>query len=323
MGILDGPGLFPLFGTHRFFHLSMRSCRRQFLRQSAAAVAALAAGCATTPKKPPFEISLAEWSLHRELFGRRMTHLEFPRVTRQEFGIGAIELVNQFMMQQAADRAFLKEFKNQADGEGVRILLIMCDGEGSLGDPDPAKRRQAVLNHHKWAEATKYFGGHSIRVNAATGDTGSYAEQQDRAAEGLSQLSEYCATLGLNCIVENHGGLSSNGEWLSGVMRKVGKPNCGTLPDFGNFQIRPGDWYDRYLGVEQLMPFAKAVSAKANDFDAAGNCVETDYPRMMKIVMDAGYRGYVGIEYEGEILAEREGILATKRLLERVRSAMA
>ncbi|MCW5560074.1 MAG: TIM barrel protein, partial [Verrucomicrobiae bacterium] len=183
--------------------------------------------------------------------------------------------------------------------------------------------RQAVLNHHKWADAAKYFGGHSIRVNAATGGVGSEVEQQDRAAEGLSQLSEYCATLGLNCIVENHGGLSSNGEWLAGVMRKVGKSNCGTLPDFGNFQIKEGEWYDRYLGVEQLMPFAKAVSAKSYNFDAAGNCVETDYSRMMKIVTGAGYRGFVGIEYEGEILGEREGILATKRLLERVRSQLA
>ncbi|MCW5558986.1 MAG: twin-arginine translocation signal domain-containing protein, partial [Verrucomicrobiae bacterium] len=131
----------------------MNSSRRQFLRRSATAVAALAAGCATVSKKPLYEISLAEWSLHRELFGKRLTHLEFPRVARQELGIGAIELVNQFMMQQAADRAFLKEFKNQADGEGVRILLIMCDGEGNLGDPDETKRRQAVDNHKKWVEA--------------------------------------------------------------------------------------------------------------------------------------------------------------------------
>lgn len=301
----------------------MNVTRRQFLQHSVTAAAALAAGCATTARKPVYEISLAEWSLHKELFGKKMTHLEFPRVARQEFGIGAIELVNQFMMQQATDAAFLREFKSRADGEGVKILLIMCDGEGSLGDPDPAKRRQAVLNHHKWADAARFFGGHSIRVNAATGNVGSYQEQQDRAAEGLSELSDYCARLGLNCIVENHGGLSSNGEWLAGVMRKVGKANCGTLPDFGNFQIQSGEWYDRYLGVSQLMPFAKAVSAKSNNFDAAGNCVETDYARMMKIVVGAGYHGFVGIEYEGEVLGEREGILATKRLLERVRSEMA
>ncbi|MFO1458364.1 MAG: sugar phosphate isomerase/epimerase family protein [Verrucomicrobiota bacterium] len=299
----------------------MNFTRRQFLQQSAAAAALAAAGCATSkPAPPPFKISLAEWSLHKALFGKQMTHLDFPKAARQDYGIEAIELVNQFMMQQATDQAYLREFKGRADSEGVRIVLIMCDGEGNLGDPDPAKRRQAVLNHHKWADAAKFFGGHAIRVNAATGGVGTYSEQQDRAAEGLSELSAYCATLGLNCIVENHGDLSSNGEWLSGVMRKVGKPNCGTLPDFGNFQIKPGEWYDRYLGVAQMMPFARAVSAKSYDFDAAGNCIETDYPRMMKIVTDAGYHGFVGIEYEGDKLSEPEGIRATKRLLQRIQA---
>lgn len=299
----------------------MKLDRRQFLQQSAAVAALAAAGCATSaPKQPPFKISLAEWSLHKALFAKQMTHLDFPKAARQDYGIEAIELVNQFMMQQATDQSYLREFKGRADSEGVRIVLIMCDGEGNLGDPDPAKRRQAVLNHHKWADAAKFFGGHAIRVNAATGGVGTYAEQQDRAAEGLSELSAYCATLGLNCIVENHGGLSSNGEWLSGVMRKVGKPNCGTLPDFGNFQIKPGEWYDRYLGVAQMMPFARAVSAKSYDFDAAGNCIETDYPRMMKIVTDAGYHGFVGIEYEGEKLSEPEGIRATQRLLQRIQA---
>ncbi|MBX3734323.1 MAG: sugar phosphate isomerase/epimerase [Verrucomicrobiae bacterium] len=298
----------------------MNANRRQFLLQSAAA---LAAGCATRPKPPAYEISLAEWSLHKALFGKQMTHLDFPKVAREDYGIGAIELVNQFMMQQATDAAYLREFRSRADGEGVRVLLIMCDGEGNLGDPDPARRRQAVVNHHKWADAARYLGGHSIRVNAATGDIGSYEEQQDRAVDGLSALADYCATLGMHCLVENHGGLSSDGAWLSGVIRRVGKPNCGTLPDFGNFQIRPGEWYDRYLGVEQLMPFARAVSAKSNDFDADGNCVETDYFRMMRIVLDAGYHGYVGIEYEGGTLSEHDGIVATQRLLERVRSTLA
>ncbi len=294
--------------------------RRQFLRYTASTAALLAGGCATSSSSgKSFQISLAEWSLHKALFGKQMTNLDFPRMARQEFGIDGIELVNQFMMQQAADSAYLRDLKGRADGEGVRIVLIMCDGEGNLGDPDPAKRRQAVINHHKWADAAKFLGGHSIRVNAATGNVGSHAEQQDRAAEGLAELSAYCAPLGLNCIVENHGGLSSNGEWLAGVMRKVGRSNCGTLPDFGNFQVKPGDWYDRYLGVSQLMPFAKAVSAKSYDFDAAGNCVETDYRRMMTIVLEAGYHGYVGIEYEGDTLSEPEGIRATKRLLERIR----
>ena len=302
----------------------MPTNRRSFLQHTTLATAALAlGGCASLGrKKPLFDISLAEWSLNKALFGKKIDHLDFPQVARQNYDINAIELVNQFMMTKAKDQSYLAEFKKRADGEGVKILLIMCDGEGSLGDPDPKKRLQAVVNHHKWAEAAKFFGCHSIRVNADTKGEGSYEEQQERAADGLRSLSVYCSRLGLNCIVENHGRLSSNGAWLAGVMRMVNLPNCGTLPDFGNFSLGDGKWYDRYQGVTEMMPFAKAVSAKANDFDAQGNCVETDYLRMMKIVLAAGYHGHLGIEYEGEKLSEPDGIRATKRLLEKVREEL-
>lgn len=310
--------------------MSLPIHRRVFLQQSAWLAGGLSlTGCASlnaAAKKPLFEISLAEWSLHRALFGRQgpqLDHLDFPRVAQQDYGIHAVELVNQFFMDKAKDRAYLAEFKQRADDLGVRVLLIMCDGEGALGDPDAARRTRAVENHFKWAEAAKFLGCHSIRVNAETQGVGSFEEQQERAADGLRRLSAFGATLGLNVIVENHGHLSSNGQWLAGVMRRVNLPNCGTLPDFGNFDLGGGQSYDRYQGVAELMPFAKAVSAKSHDFDAAGHCIETDYRRMMKIVLDAGYRGFVGIEYEGNRLSEPEGILATKRLLEQVREELA
>ena len=196
----------------------------------------------------------------------------------------------------------------------------MIDGEGNLGDPDQKKRTQAVENHYKWVEAAKTLGCHSIRVNA--GSAGTFEEQQHRAADGLRALSEFAAKHGMNVIVENHGGLSSNGEWLAGVMKMVNLKNCGTLPDFGNFRIKDNEWYDRYQGVTELMPFAKAVSAKSHDFDAEGNETKTDYKKMMKIVLDAGYSGYVGIEYEGSMLDEFAGIRATKALLEKVRGEL-
>ena len=197
----------------------------------------------------------------------------------------------------------------------MRSLLIMCDGEGALGDALPERRSLAVANHRKWLDAARILGCHSIRVNAQS--SGSYQEQQVRAAEGLSRLGELAETYKLNVLVENHGGLSSNGAWLAGVMTQVGRSNVGTLPDFGNFHLGGDTWYDRYRGVEELMPFAKAVSAKSHEFDDDGNEVRTDYPRMMKLVRDAGYHGYVGIEWEGGTPSEREGILLTKRILER------
>ena len=273
-------------------------------------------------KKQPFMISLAEWSLHRALFAGKMDHLDFPKVARQEYGIEAIELVNQFFKDKARDRGYLGEFRRRAEDQAVRVLLIMIDGEGALGDPDAAKRQQAVENHYKWVECAKAFNCHSIRVNAETGGVGTSEEQMDRAADGLRRLTEYATKLGLNVLVENHGGLSSNGAWIAGLMKQVNLPNCGTLPDFGNFRIAEGEMYDRYQGVTEMMPFAKAVSAKTNEFDAGGNEVNIDYGQMMKIVQAAGYRGYVGIEYEGSQLGEPEGIKATKQLLERVRREM-
>lgn len=304
----------------------MRTSRRQFLGQLSLAAAASASagitGCASygTSKNGPFKISLAEWSLHLALNAKRMTNLDFPVMARREFGISAVEFVNQFWMDKAQDASYLAELKTRCEGEGVHCVLIMCDREGNLGDPDTAKRTKAVENHRKWAEAAKYLGCHSIRVNAATGNTGSFEEQQKRAADGLRHLAEFAAPLKIGVIVENHGGLSSNGAWLAGVMRMVGLPNCGTLPDFGNFILdrQTGEEYDRYKGVAELMPFAKGVSAKTHDFDAKGNETHTDYRRMMRIVKAAGYKGHVGIEYEGKTLSEPDGIRATKALLERV-----
>jgi sugar phosphate isomerase/epimerase len=294
--------------------------RREFLKTTVAVGTLACVPTSTQPvsaagKDPLFKISLAEWSLHKALFAKKLDHLDFPKTARQEYGIDALELVNQFFKDKAKDKAYLTEFKKRADDEGTRILLIMCDGEGDLGDPDQQKRVKAVENHYKWVEVGKFFGCHSIRVNAYS--KGTPEEQKELAADGLRRLAEFGAKHGLNIIVENHGGLSSQGDWLAGVMKKVNLPNCGTLPDFGNFEN-----YDRYKAVAEMMPFAKGVSAKSNDFDAAGNETRTDYRRMLKIVLDAGYHGHLGIEYEGDKLSEPEGIRATKRLLEKVRSEL-
>ena len=293
--------------------------RRTFIKQSlgaAVGVAAAALPAAAQDKKAPrFRISLAEWSFHRALQSKQMQHLDFARRARQEFGLDAVEYVNQFFMDKAEDAAFLGDMKKRADDLGVRSLLIMCDGEGALGAPDEASRKKAIENHYKWVTAARTLGCHSIRVNAQS--SGTWEEQLKLAADGLRRLSEFGDRHGINVIVENHGGLSSNGDWLSGVMKAVNHPRCGTLPDFGNFAIKPGEEYDRYKGVQQLMPFAKGVSAKSHDFDGGGNEVHTDYKRMLDIVLRAGYKGYIGIEYEGSKLGEAEGIAATKKLLER------
>jgi sugar phosphate isomerase/epimerase len=258
--------------------------------------------------------------LHRTLFDGKLDHLDFARTARKDFAIDGVEYVNQFFKDRARDQKYLAEMKKRASDHGVRSVLIMIDDEGALGDPDEARRKQAVENHYKWVEAAKFLGCHSIRVNAQS--QGAYEEQLDRAADGLRRLAEFGATHELNVIVENHGGLSSNGTWLSAVIKKVNHPRCGTLPDFGNFNLVNGQQYDRYKGVQEMMPFARGVSAKSGEFDEQGNEVRIDYRRMMKIVLAASYHGYVGIEYSGNTLSEPDGIRATKRLLELVRSEL-
>ncbi len=266
---------------------------------------------AATGKKLFFDISLAEWSLHRTLFEGKLDNLDFPETAAKKFGIHAVEYVNQFFKDKAQDKKYLADLNQRAKDNGVKNVLIMIDGEGPLGSTDEKERTQAVENHYKWVEAAKFLGCHSIRVNAA--GKGTPEEVKAAAIDGLGRLSEFAAPHGIGVIVENHGGISSHGDWLSAVLRGVGKGNCGSLPDFGNFYE-----YDRYQGVQDLMPLAKGVSAKTHAFDESGNETQIDYRRMLQIVKDAGYTGYIDVEYEGDQLSEEEGIRATKRLLERV-----
>jgi len=258
------------------------------------------------------KISLAEWSLHKSIQSGKMTNLDFPRIARTQFNIGAIEYVSVLFETKTSveDTGYLQKLKNECKKYHVVSNLIMVDGEGNLGDTDPVKRDIAVENHYKWVKAAQFLGCHSIRVNAA-GD-GTPEEVQKASIDGLTKLCEYASTFHINIIVENHWGNSSNPEWLIQVIKAVNKSNCGVLPDFGNF-----DNADRYQAVEKMMPYAKGVSAKSYNFDAQGNETKIDYQKMMNIVRKSGYKSYVGIEYEGEQLTEDEGIIATMKLIKK------
>ncbi|MFD1770205.1 TIM barrel protein [Sphingobacterium suaedae] len=290
--------------------------RRTFLKNFGLATAGLALAPSLdvfAAKKAWFDISLAEWSLHKTLFKGDLKNIDFPELAAKKFGIYGVEYVNQFFKDKAKETTYLKELNNRAKDNGVTNVLIMIDGEGNLGDEDAAKRKQAVENHYKWIDAAAFLGCKAIRVNAA--GKGTPEQVKGQVVESLSTLADYGKKAKINVIVENHGGISSHGDWLSDVLKTVNKKNCGSLPDFGNFYE-----YDRYQGVKDLMPFAKGVSAKTHDFDAQGNETQIDYERMMKIVKNAGFKGFVGIEYEGSTLSEVDGIIATKKLLERYKS---
>ena len=298
--------------------------RRTFIQQtSVLAVAGLASPLLAAGKEPLFRLSLAEWSLHRSLYTGKIQHLDFPRIAKKDYGFDAIELVNSFFQDKAQDAAYLRDFKKRADDLGVKSLLIMCDGEGELGDPDAKKLAEALENHRRWLDAAKALGCHSIRTNASGGGGGTPEEQAKRTADGLRKLCEIATPMKLNVLLENHIGLSCDTAWLVSVMKKVNLPNCGTLADFNNFELADGKRYDPYKGVTELMPFAKAVSAQTGGFDENGQPKGADFRRLLKIVVDSGYRGYVEVEFSGESIPEDQGIRALKRVLEKLRDELA
>jgi sugar phosphate isomerase/epimerase len=325
--------------------------RREFVQGVAGAAAFTAVSGATWPlhaglDEPLFKISLAHWSYHKAIFGNSRDDYEWYKrtlasdpdgvllgpmdhrdivVKAREHGIDAVDYVNVFFLAHVSDSAYLADMKRRGDAEGVKANLITCDELGRIGDADAARRAQAVENHVRWVEAAALLGCQSIRVNAV-GD-GTYLAQLERTADGLNALCEEADAIGLDILVENHGESSNNGAWLAMVVQSVDHPRLGVLADFGNWfmggwNVDPPRWYDRYQGLRDIAPYTRAVSAKSHGFDENGQELETDYEEAMRILLAAGFRGYVGAEYEGDQLSEHDGVAATKRLLEATREKL-
>jgi L-ribulose-5-phosphate 3-epimerase len=304
--------------------------RRRFLEGSLACGALIAAGgAADVPSKQSgkpgagkigdFKISLAEWSLHKALFAHKIDNLDFPKIAKEEYGIEGVEFVNQFFNDKATDSAYLRDLKKRAVDQGVTCVLIMIDGEGDLSDEKQEARTKAVENHKKWVDAAAALGCHAIRVN-----TGHHYSPTNVGpiAEACGMLTDYGAKNEIKIICENHGGPSSDPDALLALMKAVNRSDFGTLPDFGNFPQEKGKYtIDIYDAIARMMPYAKGVSAKSYDFDDTGKETKLDFARIMKIVTDAKYNGFVGIEYEGGRLSEPDGIRATKKLLESLRGS--
>jgi len=294
--------------------------RRDFLLAASAAVAAVASLPSRAATVPKYEITLGQWSFHRALLAKELDNLDFA-VKAAELGFQGVDYVNTFFKDKATDRAYLAEMKKRSDGAGLVNDLILVDGAGAIGDADAAGRAKALDNHKRWVEAAKALGCRGIRINALS--SGTPDEQRQRVIEGARALAEFADGQSLEILIENHGGLSSDALWLDSVVRGVAHPRCGSLADFGNWNLGEDKWYDRYKGVAELVPTAKGISVKAESFDASGNDTKTDFAKMMKIVVDGGYRGrFLEIEYEGKGLSETEGTRAAKVLLDRTLAAL-
>ncbi|TXG36746.1 sugar phosphate isomerase/epimerase family protein [Seonamhaeicola maritimus] len=313
--------------------MEKKTTRRDFIKKTGLGMGALtlSSGFGNLFGQPlntyfHFDISLAQWSVRQALKNKTITNLDFPKYAKDKYGILGVEYVSFFFEKPATNKSYQKELKMRAEDEGVKNLLIMVGREGALGHNDKNQRLKSVDAHKRWIEAAHAIGCHSVRVDAK--GNGSREDMLKYNAESFTALSEFAKDFGLNVILENHGGFSSDGHWVVELMNKVNLPNCGTLPDFGNFCIegKKNDCkneYDRYKGMKDMMPFAKAVSAKSYHFDDKGNETTIDFKRMLEIVKKHNYSDYIGIEYEGEIMSPDDGIMATKRLLERVRSELA
>ncbi|HTH57453.1 MAG TPA: sugar phosphate isomerase/epimerase family protein [Cyclobacteriaceae bacterium] len=309
------------------------SSRRRFLKQSL--FTAVAAGVTPTlfsaVKDSGLKISLAEWSLHRALQAGKLDHLDFAAKAKKDFGIDAVEYVNGFFggtkmnfKEAGKNQSYLAEMLKRSKDAGVYNHLIMVDEEGPLALPEDKLRLPAIENHKKWIDAAAFLGCKTVRVNLH--GEGNSEAKKIASIDSLSRLGEYAAKVNINVVAENHGSDSSKGFWVADVMKQVNKPNVGTLPDFGNFCITH-PWgttqepckeeYDRYKGVKELLPYAKGVSAKTYDFDANGEQPLMNYKRLTDIVKESGFKGYIGVEFEGLNQDEEEGIRKTKLLLEK------
>lgn len=302
--------------------------RRNFLKNVVVGAAALSHPTLVTYGNKPLndlKLSLAQWSLHRQFNNGTLDPVDFAEITMDTYGINAVEYVNQFYDDSGEDEKFWTGMKKRADNAGVKSLLIMVDNEGDLGVAGKKERIKSVENHYKWVNAAKILGCHSVRVNAF----GEKSREAFRAAmiDSMSMLCDYAAKENINIIIENHGLFSSDAKLITDIVKEADKPNLGTFPDFGNWCLS-AKWgstqgecekeYDRYKGVAEFLPYAKAVSAKSYNFNDKGENTKIDYYKMLRIVKNSGYNGYIGIEYEGEILSEHKGILATKALIEKV-----
>ena len=300
--------------------------RRTFIRNSAIGATALV----TTPlsayssQEKALQISLAQWSLHRSFQDGSLDPVDFASIAMERYKIDAIEFVNGLYPEKGSDESFWNKMKARSDDAGVKNLVMMVDDEGELGAASEKKRLQAVENHYKWVHAAKLLGCHSMRVNAF----GDADREIFRMAimDGMSRLADYAAESGINIVIENHGLFSSDAALIAEIIKEVNRPNFGSLPDFGNWCLSAkwgttqGDCdkvYDRYQGVSELLPFAKTVSAKSYNFNEEGEDTKIDYYKMMKIVKESDYKGYIGIEYEGTKKSEHEGILITKELMKK------
>ncbi len=256
-------------------------------------------------------LAVQQYSFNRQLRSGELNILDFPKTVVKGTGIKALEYFNGHIEDKIKDTAFFKQLRKRSDDLGAVNTMMLCRSKNAVDSPDAKIRKLAIEGYRPWLEATRVLGGKYIRVD--TRHKGEAEKQKGFAVAGLRSLCKVADEYEMGILVENHGNHSGNGAWLADVMKQVDLANCGTLPDFQNFKE-----YDPYQGVSEMMPWAKILCAKAKSFDDNGDEENIDFRKMLKIAKAAGFRGYIGIEFEGHGVDPVQGINATKKLIQKV-----
>ena len=256
------------------------------------------------------KVSLQQYSFRSMLVGKspELSTLDYPKFAVENFGINALEYFNGFFEDRSGDQKYFNELRQRCDDLGVENQLMLCRNKRAIDDADSSIRAAAAKDYLPWLEASHTLGCHSIRVDCRS--VGDADEVLKQAVDGLHRICDLAKPYGIDIIVENHGNHSSNGKWLASLMRQANRENLGTLPDFGNFHE-----YDRYKGVRETLPWARVVCAKIHEFTPEGQAANTDFLKMIRIIKDSGYEGYIAIEYEGEKPSPVEGVRLAQQLI--------
>ena len=298
--------------------------------------------------KKNLDIALQVYSFAPELLQGKFQILDFPRIIRNDYNISGAEYWSIAFLGKEKDNEFIKSLRNNSKEFGVDNLIILVDNIDiqtmksgpSLASSIKTERDSAIDFHKQWVEVAKEIGCHSIRVNLRSKEDDN-KKILDNSSKSLHELIEFSKNYKINIVVENHGGITGDADWMVDLMENINSKYLGTLPDFGssNFCVNKGELdlegitnrcenqYDKYDGVKKLMPYAKGVSAKSHNFNEEGEELSTDFSRMIKIISESDYDGYITIEYEGAIMSmygqgenylnSNEGIIATKKLIEK------
>lgn len=239
------------------------------------------------PNRPSRDdISLAQWALVDEVREGKWKTLDFPRIAREDFDINGIEFVNTLF--EVPTETYLQQLKNNARDHGVTMVLIMCDDEGDGCMPDKQGRKQFVINHKKWIDIAQYLGCIAIRTNCRGPESVDKSEALKYAGESYSALLEYARPANISVLIENHGGISNDPDWMVDLMKQVDDPYFGAYPDWRE----PADDFDNVAYLNKTLPYAGGMSYRNQPSDELTI-------RMLDMCKQAGYRGWYGIESYG------------------------